>query len=162
MVLLLVVVCFGVFLSLLYGWILEFVAVKFLKLNDQHDLHFSITVLLGMALLSGLLGIWSFYRAIDIRAVLISLLIGLLALVGIRKYALVRLNIIYRQLKSLGILSWLLIILISTYGFYRTAVAPPVYDAGLYYLQTIRWLEGYRIVPGLANLHVRLGLNSSI
>jgi hypothetical protein len=69
MILLLVVVCFGVLLSLLYGWILEFVAVKFLKLNDQHDLHFSITVLLGMALLSGLLGIWSFFLGVDVRAV---------------------------------------------------------------------------------------------
>lgn len=162
MILLLVVVCFGVLLSLLYGWILEFVAVKFLKLSEEHDIHFSITVLLGMALLSGLLGIWSFFLGVDVRAIVFYLLMAILALVGIRKYVLVRLNIIYGQLKSFGVLSWLLILLISIYGFYRAAVAPPVYDAGLYYLQTIRWMESYRVVPGLANLHVRLGFNSNI
>ncbi len=62
MILLLVVVFGGIVLSLLYGWGLEFIAIKFLKLREDYDIHVSITVLLGVALLSGLLGIWSFYR----------------------------------------------------------------------------------------------------
>ena len=35
------------------------------------------------------------------------------------------------------------------------------YDLGLYYLKTIRWLEGFAIVPGLANVQDHLGFNQS-
>lgn len=35
-----------------------------------------------------------------------------------------------------------------------------VYDAGLYYLQTLDWIEQSRVPLGLANLHGRLGYNS--
>ena len=35
------------------------------------------------------------------------------------------------------------------------------YDLGLYYLKTIRWIEGFPIVPGLANVQDHLGFNQS-
>lgn len=35
------------------------------------------------------------------------------------------------------------------------------YDTGLYHAQAIHWTESYGLVPGLANLHTRLGYNSS-
>ncbi len=35
------------------------------------------------------------------------------------------------------------------------------FDAGLYHFNVIRWLRTCRLVPGLANLHVRLGFNSA-
>ena len=35
------------------------------------------------------------------------------------------------------------------------------YDTGLYHAQAIRWIEEFGSVPGLANLHTRLGYNSS-
>ena len=34
-------------------------------------------------------------------------------------------------------------------------------DSGLYHAQSIRWIEEYGVVPGLANLHCRLAYNSS-
>lgn len=34
-------------------------------------------------------------------------------------------------------------------------------DHGLYYLNAIRWISDYRIIPGLANVHDRLGFNNS-
>ncbi len=34
------------------------------------------------------------------------------------------------------------------------------YDGGLYYLQTMRWIREYPIVPGLGSLHGRLAFNS--
>jgi hypothetical protein len=37
-----------------------------------------------------------------------------------------------------------------------------VYDTGLYHLQTIKWIEEYAVVPGLANLHGRFGFNPNI
>lgn len=42
------------------------------------------------------------------------------------------------------------------------ALKPPLfYDAGLYHLQAIRWAETFRDVPGLGNLHFRLGFASA-
>ncbi len=35
------------------------------------------------------------------------------------------------------------------------------YDTGLYHAQAIHWIESFGSVPGLANLHTRLGYNSS-
>ena len=36
------------------------------------------------------------------------------------------------------------------------------YDAGLYHIAAIKWTKLYFIVPGLANLHMRLGFSSTI
>jgi hypothetical protein len=36
------------------------------------------------------------------------------------------------------------------------------YDTGLYGAQVVRWLQTFPAVPGLANLHGRFGLNSSV
>lgn len=38
----------------------------------------------------------------------------------------------------------------------------PTYDTDLYHFSWIRWANEYPAVPGLANLHCRLGLNSSL
>jgi hypothetical protein len=35
------------------------------------------------------------------------------------------------------------------------------YDAGLYYIQAVEWIRSHPQVPGLANLHGRLGFNSA-
>jgi hypothetical protein len=40
------------------------------------------------------------------------------------------------------------------------ALGPPVGDAGLYHLSAIRWFHEMPLVPGLANLHFRLGFNN--
>jgi hypothetical protein len=36
------------------------------------------------------------------------------------------------------------------------------YDTGLYHLPMVNWIAEYPVVPGLANLHLRFGYNSSI
>jgi hypothetical protein len=40
--------------------------------------------------------------------------------------------------------------------------APLNYDSPLYHIQSIKWIQEYRVVPGLANLHYRFGYNSNI
>ncbi|MDR1863585.1 MAG: hypothetical protein LBQ67_06670, partial [Treponema sp.] len=46
--------------------------------------------------------------------------------------------------------------------FAYSGIIPHVnYDTDLYHAQTIRWLNEYGTVPGLGNLHSRLGFNSS-
>jgi hypothetical protein len=51
-----------------------------------------------------------------------------------------------------------LILIAFNISLYR----PIHYDTGLYYLQSIKWIENYPVVPGLANLHGRFGFNPNI
>ena len=54
----------------------------------------------------------------------------------------------------LGIFFLIFIILKTTNPEYH-------YDSGLYYIQSIKWIENYPIVPGLGNLHGRFAFNSN-
>ncbi|VVB54957.1 Uncharacterised protein [uncultured archaeon] len=42
----------------------------------------------------------------------------------------------------------------------RALQAERLSDSGLYYLNYVRWVAEYPVVPGLGNLHIRLALNS--
>lgn len=44
-------------------------------------------------------------------------------------------------------------------GFILALQTPTAFDSGLYHIQSIKWIEAYPTVTGLANLHHRLGFN---
>lgn len=48
------------------------------------------------------------------------------------------------------------------FGFINSLYPPLVYDSGLYHIQAIEWIENYRAIPGLVNLHGRFGFNPNI
>ena len=50
------------------------------------------------------------------------------------------------------------LVLLFAYGSSRGYMH---FDTGLYHTQSIRWIEEYGVVPGLANLHSRFGYNSA-
>src|SRR5215471_978333 len=59
-------------------------------------------------------------------------------------------------------LPWIFILCLVIGWQANRSLAPlRTYDAGLYHLSAIRWISSYPIIPGLANLHDRLGFNSS-
>jgi hypothetical protein len=43
----------------------------------------------------------------------------------------------------------------------RSMLPPTNYDSGLYHFNAIRWINSFRLVPGLGNLHDRLAFNQS-
>lgn len=51
-------------------------------------------------------------------------------------------------------------ILVLLFAFFTTK-GTMHYDSDLYHAQSIRWIEEYGVVPGLANLHNRFGYNSA-
>ena len=53
---------------------------------------------------------------------------------------------------------WILLFLLFAYG---TSHGIMHYDTGLYHAQSIRFIEEYGVVTGIANLHSRLGYNSA-
>ncbi len=56
---------------------------------------------------------------------------------------------------------WLLYILLTLVVAYGTSHGIMHYDTGLYHAQSIRFIEEYGVVRGIANLHGRLGYNSA-
>jgi len=56
---------------------------------------------------------------------------------------------------------WLLSLSLVIFALLKTIEPPHNYDTGLYHAQAIRWIESFRVVPGLGNLMFRLAINSA-
>jgi hypothetical protein len=55
----------------------------------------------------------------------------------------------------------LCILVIASWLACRSMLSTMFGDAGIYYINTIRWINSYPIIPGLGNLHGRLAFNQS-
>ncbi|MGC1829095.1 MAG: hypothetical protein WA405_09410 [Candidatus Acidiferrales bacterium] len=113
---------------------------------------------MGLAVAVLTLEVWSLLRPVTPAAALLLTAAGVLGLVWNRKG-------ILRQseevLKGLG-LPVLVYILIAAYIALRSCGPCDYYDTGLYGAQSVHWIVTYPAVLGLANLHWRLGINSSV
>lgn len=65
-----------------------------------------------------------------------------------------------RQLAQQPTLTKVTFIWLLVFALYLSAGQTLAYDEGLYYIQFIKWMQQYPVVPGLANLHERFGFNS--
>lgn len=107
------------------------------------------------------LEIWNLFLPLNHATVGVSL--GLLlgsAIIFRRTFAGVVYNWFLNRSTLVTVLVLLLLVTVSLFG-----LGPMEYlhhDTGLYYLNAVRWARAYPAVPGLANLHGRLGFNQSI
>lgn len=114
-------------------------------------------ILLGLAVTNTVASTLSLFVAVNSTA-LIILLFCLFPLLYFIKGDLRLLFFLFRN-KNAVIISALPFIIC----FLIISLGPPLlYDTGLYHLQTIKWIEEYPVVPGLANLHSRFGFNSNL
>jgi hypothetical protein len=108
---------------------------------------------LGMSIAGILSGIWWIFAPISIpfSGALLGLGIG---------YALasgpIRFEIRFRNVWFSLAMGLILVALLM-----KAAAPTSFYDCGLYYAQTLRWMQGYSALPGLGNLHIRFGNASS-
>jgi hypothetical protein len=112
----------------------------------------------GVAVITAVLQVYHFFRAIDIVAV--YLLAGL-GLVGwIWNWALLVQE--WRDGKELRWAAVVLSVAAAAVIAFRCAAVGEHYDTGLYGAQAVRWFMSYRLVPGLGNLLNQFGFNSSV
>ncbi|HEX2620258.1 MAG TPA: hypothetical protein VHL11_08930, partial [Phototrophicaceae bacterium] len=57
---------------------------------------------------------------------------------------------------------FVVIVLVSLWVAYFAHHSLAHYDDGLYHLQDLKWAEQYPIIPGLGNIHGRLGFNNAL
>ena len=119
-------------------------------------LTFSIidTLLTGMVIANTLTSIISLFSAINL-SVFIGFIILCSCLCFYIKQELKHFLLVFKSNKY-SIYWSLPFIIIAT----LVAIGPITnYDTGLYHLQAINWIETYKVVPGLANIHGRFGFN---
>lgn len=113
---------------------------------------------MGLCVSVGVLEIWNLFLPITSWATILLLCAGLSGLVVNRTLLLD--NLRARSRPS----GWLILSGVAMVLFIAFRASGPCdhVDTGLYGASAVRWILTYPAVPGLANLHGRLGLNSSV
>lgn len=117
-----------------------------------------LAVWIGIAFTIAVLQLWNFFLPIGAPA---AALVGAVGLTGL---ALARRELV-GWLRGIG---WrrhlpLLVVMLGVVAFAANRAMGPLtsYDGGAYHIPVMEWARAYPVVPGLANLHGRLGFNNS-
>jgi hypothetical protein len=113
----------------------------------------------GFAITVGVLQIWHFFLPITGYALLIVTFGGAAGLWWNRTSILEFARTKSRRQIGLGAASALLI---AVWAANHSAGPPTARDSAIYHISAVRWNTNFPVVPGLANLHGRLGFNSSV
>lgn len=108
---------------------------------------------LGFVVVVAILQIWSFFMPVNIYSLFFITALGILSAMIFRK------TLKFPKINLMTILYTGLILLAISY-FASLPVGWE--DTYLYHLNAVKWSNLYPVVPGLTNLHSRLGLNSSL
>ncbi|WP_298735199.1 hypothetical protein [uncultured Chitinophaga sp.] len=65
-----------------------------------------------------------------------------------------------QQIRAEPVIVRAVFLVLLVFALYLSSRQSLAYDEGLYYIQFIKWMQQYPVVPGLANLHERFGFNS--
>lgn len=110
----------------------------------------------GLIACCAFLGIWNLFFPVELAAVLVVAGIALAGLCWNRRWLAAQWGELWSR-PGLGLTFSLLGVGIA----FRAAGPCEYYDTGLYGAQMVRWIQNYPAVFGLANVHGRLGFNSS-
>lgn len=140
-----------------HGWGCIFSNVLHLQFDDQ-DKKFVLTWI-GWSLSIIIFNLYNMFLPINIY--FSSLFFGTGIIIFFVRYLKFR---YFYKIRTLLRGNWILLVLLISFTVwvaYYSMLPPTNYDSGLYHFNSIRWLNEYAIVPGLANLHSRLGYNQT-
>lgn len=160
MLFLLVKFLYIIILSYVYGYTLQqFLHNRVLK-NIPEQPHFSLITLTGFFVIATMASFLSVFMPLAGVAHGIVLGGGLLCYLFRRSSIHLQVSDYVNQARTAGKSRQLFAGAAVIYVLYLSAQQPFTYDEGLYYAQFIKWMQHYKVVPGLANLHERFGYNS--
>ena len=156
------VLVFIVGMALMQGY-----TVLMKKVNKMEELpSFGI----GHVLFVGILGttiyaqLFSIFYRVNIEANIILVVMALIYVLWQRKYMVKTLSSWNREFLFLGKWKWLVYVIIgvAVVAFALSGAGPAkLIDTDWYHAQTIRWIEEYGCVKGVANLFYALGFNNA-
>ncbi len=116
--------------------------------------------MIGAAINTTVLTLWSFLGPITPVYCVGVVLFGLLMVASIPSFR----QVIWQELRQLTELPIVLKVLVAAIvvgAVFAANETADGFDEGLYYIQTVRWLQEFGTVPGLGNLHNRFAYNAS-
>lgn len=131
------------------------------KDKKKADLRLDNSFWVGLLILTGILSYYSLILPLDKICFVFISLVSILCLLKTHTYWLHLIKSI--KLKNNKVRFFILLSSIFVYLILNQASANTIwYDTNLYHLNSVKWLADYGSVPGLANLHLRLGFNSNM
>jgi hypothetical protein len=115
----------------------------------------------GLIAVTALGNSWAYFAPIGCTFALILLSISLVVLVHRRDRLLAAARHWLVALRSWPWTVLLCLAALFAIVLLKSVAASEMYDEGGYYMPYIKWIEQYRIVPGLANIEDRMGFNSA-
>lgn len=137
-------ILFPVLAVCLFGW--GTLSGKICNISFRKDTSWEEKILMGFFCLFLVGGIWNFFIKTGLLFAIVFLVLGAVFALLFRD------DRKWEKRDGVLVVPFLIFVLFSIGKM-------TVYDANLYYLDTIRWINEYAVVPGLANLHGRLGFN---
>ncbi len=155
MILILISWLYILFIAVTLGTVLN----KVLRITNTN---FVITSFFGLFAATLIGGFWAIFQRINWEFQIILLIINSIFFFWQRKSFENLLLKFYVEIVAFPKHFKILIILISVVILVKSAQTPTIIDNESYYIQTIKWLNEYGFVNGLANLHLYLGQQSGI
>jgi hypothetical protein len=149
---------YSLVLFYLYGW---FVVRLLERLFGMHDAHLPAPPIVwtaGLCAVGTLASLLSLFIEMGLLAHVILLGGALIILLWGRSQGGLQL---LADLKGIPLLGWVLLGVTLLTLLVVSTGTPANPDSGIYHAQAIRWIETYRAVPGLGNIHTRFAYNSS-
>ncbi len=130
-------------------------------LKQISSANFVVSFWVGFAVILCIGQIWNIFLPADGRIWLIIFFLAIGGIVWERQQIwlwLVKISRHWKTIAFFGILVFGLSIEIA----FLAAHSTPVHDTGSYHLPVTLWIHTFPVVPGLSNLHSRMGFNSSL
>jgi len=136
---------------------LGFITDKILRLKNRN---FVIHSILGLFTITIFSSFWAIFGRINIEFHIILLLANLAIYLKYQKEIWLLYKSFFQKLQSLTVSLKIALSIITVLILAQCASIPYVLDNESYYIQTIKWINEYGFVKGLANLHFFLAQTS--
>lgn len=137
---------------------------RFAQTNDEPVTvapHIAILLILGMVGVALVTSVLSLFMPLGLAANVIVLLMAVMFIALFKKNARPARAQLRFEINSVPRLLVVLFVAFVLVFAFLSAQPPSHYDEGLYYGTTIKWMEEYGTVKGLANVNTRIGFNST-
>lgn len=120
----------------------------------------TLTILLGMVFQTVLLTICAFFTSIGLEIFIANFILTTILAIRFRKKITEAVALFLNDFKAIPVYLKIISVLILVSALFKCAQPPFILDNESYYIQTIKWLNEYGFVKGLANLNIALGQTS--
>jgi len=129
--------------------------------ESKEQPHFIITCISGLLVMSFISSVICLFYPLGLISNVALLLFSVLMSFLFRKELVISIRSDIARLRSAKKITYLLFLLYLVVVSYLSYLPSSHHDDGLYYSTSIKWLQEYGTVKGLANLNPRIGYNSS-